>query len=118
MDRPGENFANPAIKILESRRNRVKVEVAGSFSVNPVALAFPRPWFPGYQATLNGRPVPTRAYLGFIPIVELPPGSMGVVDLRYWPNFLRLGLPLAAGSTAILFMAALICRLPFKRKAP
>jgi hypothetical protein len=110
FERPGEKFAMPELKILEVGRSRVKVEVSDSFGVGPIALAFPRPWFPGYQATLNGRPVPARSYLNFIPIVELPPGSMGVVELRYWPNFLRLGLPISGASAMVLLAAAIVAR--------
>lgn len=110
FDRPGEKFASPPLKILKAERNRVAVEVSASPNANAIALAFPRPWFPGYHATLNGRPVPVRAYLDFIPIVELPAGSAGVVELRYWPNFLRLGLPIAGASAIILIVSAIICR--------
>jgi hypothetical protein len=110
FDRQGDVFATPPVKILTAGRNHVTVEIPPSDPAHPIALAFPRPWFRGYQATLNRRPVPVRAYLDFIPLVELPPGSYGIVELRYWPNFLRLGLPIAAVSAAILLAAAFISR--------
>jgi hypothetical protein len=117
FDRPGDAFATPPVKILRAGRNGVTVEVPPSDPAKPVALAFPRPWFPGYQASLNGRPVPARAYLDFIPIVELPPGSSGIVELRYRPNFLRLGVPLAVFSAVILLAAAILSRRnPFLAK--
>jgi hypothetical protein len=110
FDRPGNTYATPPVKILKAGRNRVTAEIPPSDSAQPIALAFPRPWFRGYEATLDGRVVPVRAYLDFIPLVELPPGSTGIVELRYWPNFLRLGVPIAAVSTALLLAAAFISR--------
>lgn len=110
FDRPAESYTAPEVKVLKAGRNRVTVEVPASDPAKPIALAFPRPWFPGYQATLNGRPVLTRVYEGFIPLVELPPGSAGIVELRYWPNFLRLGLPIAGASALILLVSAFISR--------
>lgn len=110
FDRPDAIYATPPLKIPKAGRNRVTVEIPPSDPDKPIALAFPRPWFRGYQATLNGSAAPVRAYLDFIPLVELPPGSTGIVELRYWPNFLRFGVPIAALSAVILLAAAFISR--------
>lgn len=64
-------------------------------------------WFPGWEATVNGRPVPVRAAdLAFL-AVRVPAGSSAVV-LRYaprswWGGLLAsaLGLLLAAGGVAL-----------------
>ena len=96
------------VEVIKAGRNKVTVKIGAGDPAKPIALAFPRPWFNGYEATLNGKPVPTRPYLKFIPLVELPPGSTGIVELRYWPMFLRLGLPLAGGSALVLLLAAII----------
>jgi hypothetical protein len=110
FDRPGENFTAPQVKIIRAGRNSVTVEVPPSDFDGPIALAFPRPWFSGYEAVLNGQRVSARAYLDFIPLVELPPGNSGIVELRYRPKFLQVGVPIAAASALVLVVAAFASR--------
>ena len=63
-----------------------------------------------YEATWNGQPVPIRAYFDFIPVVDLPPGATGIVELRYRPSFLRWGLPIAGLSLVMLLVAVATAR--------
>ena len=116
FDRSNTTYTPAEVKIVKAGRNHVTVEVAPADPTLPVALAFPRPWYRGYQATLNGNPVAVRPYVNdFIPLVELPPGSTGLVELRYWPDFLRIGLPIAAAAAFVL--VAVLLTLALRRRS-
>ena len=52
---------------------------------------------PGWQATIDGRPLPLERFSGAMLQAQLPAGSHTVV-LRYWPNTFSIGLGLAACS--------------------
>lgn len=68
-------------------------------------------WFPGWQASLNGSPVPVvpvdEALLGVI----VPPGE-GVVRLSYGPRY----FPLAALLSAAAFLSSLVALLVAARQ--
>jgi hypothetical protein len=99
--RPGERLARPEINILQSGRQRVELEVSPLASPaldgsaitipsldpsRPAAIAFSRPFLPGYRATLNGQPLSVVAYQDYVPLVELPPGANGKLILSYRPT--------------------------------
>jgi uncharacterized membrane protein YfhO len=65
---------------------------------------------PGYQATLNGVSIPVRVYRGILPIVELPPGAGGTLELRYRPRGLTAGLMLTAASALAMLLIAVVGR--------
>src|SRR5262249_31578315 len=65
-------------------------------------VIFARPWYPGYSATLDGRPLRLTAYRDMLPEVEIPPGSNGVLKVMYWPAGLTAALIGAACSGLIL----------------
>jgi hypothetical protein len=120
-DRPGTQFALPHLLVLDDSRQRVALQlkpnpaseppvegaediglIAESATARPVAIAFARPYYPGYVARLNGRDFPVRAYADLVPLVELPPGASGTLELLYRPAFLRIGLAvLLAGLIAL-----------------
>jgi hypothetical protein len=66
-------------------------------------IAFVRPFLDGYQASLNGQPVPVREYRNILPIVELPAGAGGLLELRYRPRGLTSGL-MATGCAALVML--------------
>jgi hypothetical protein len=54
-----------------------------------------RAWYPGYQATLNGKPVDACAVNSIQAGISIPPGAKGELVLRYDPPLLQYGLSLA-----------------------
>lgn len=84
----------------EASRNQVEIEVARGET--PVLIATMRAWVPGWQAELNGQPLPIYALDGLNTAIEVPPGAGGVVILRYRPWGLRWGL-WCLGTSAVLW---------------
>ncbi len=62
---------------------------------------------PGWQATIDGRPLPLEKYSGVMLQARVPPGRHHVV-LRYWPTTFTAGLILAAISAAGLVAAVVV----------
>jgi hypothetical protein len=124
-DRPGVRFGDPLLTHMVERRNRVRVTVTDEVfhpvsrdddlgeiampasQAKPFALAFRRPWFPGYIARLNGAEISVRAYLGLVPLVELPAGASGKLELVYCPTWLRNGSTVALSALALWFAGLL-----------
>jgi hypothetical protein len=107
--RPNQLLARPALELLKDSRNQVVLDIKGlpkdSANVVPsldssraVAIAFGRPYLPGYRATLSGTNIPVAAYQEMVPFVELPPYSSGKLVLSYRPNSFRLGVVIATFS--------------------
>lgn len=75
---------------------------------------------PGWQATIDGKPLQTRQF-GTVMLAAVVPPGRHVVTLRYWPRLWSLGLLLAAisavGTVAGLVVAALR-RYPRPSQAP
>lgn len=96
---------DPAARIEVRELERGARRSAWSFSANaPGHLVVAQPFYPGWSATLDGRPVPLlRANHAFC-AVELPAGA-GRVELRYAPTSFRWG---AAVSLATLALLALV----------
>jgi len=59
-------------------------------------LVFARLFWPGYEAHLNGTPVPVSPLDQILVKVDLPPGAQGQLELLFIPPGFRLGLVLAA----------------------
>jgi len=125
FDRPDVPLADPVVEILAERRNSVTVRITalpaitklklGDSKASAVApIAFVRPYLPGYEAFLDGAPVPVRAYRGILPMVELPAEAGGILELRYRPHGLTRGAVLSAVSAAVMLLIAVIGR---KRRA-
>ena len=72
--RVAEGFASAAVKIVENSRHRVIADVTPADATRPVTVLFSRPFFPGYQARLDGAVLPVSAVRGLIPSVEIPAG--------------------------------------------
>ena len=105
---------------IEDSRLDTSVEVEVAAGGEPASLAFRRPYFPGYEASLDGRSLPVGSYQGLRPTVSLPPGSHGRVTLRYRPRAVVWGAALAALSLLgmVIFTAkptAGFSRFPVRR---
>jgi hypothetical protein len=77
----------------------------------PALLVFARPFFRGYEATLDGAPIPVTVVNGVQPAVELPPGAHGLLALTYAPR----GWPVALGLSAV-GIAAIVGALAVARR--
>jgi hypothetical protein len=104
--RPDEQFAPATISRINDSRNRVEADIDVPAGAQPALLSFSRPYFPGYQARLGNQKLAVSSYRGLFPIVEVPPGFHGRVNLIYRPAWLIWG-----GSVAIA--CALVVMLGF-----
>ena len=105
-----EDLAVVDLDVRENSRNRVAVLVYASHD-RPVLVAFRRPYFPGYRATLDGREVPVGSYRGLLPTVELPAGELGgKLVLAYRPRALVAGAAIAAVTLLIICALAWFTR--------
>ena len=64
---------------------------------------------PGWQATIDGRPLALTPYLSTMFQARIPPGRH-VVELHYWPDRFTEGLVVAAGTGLALIVAAVVVR--------
>lgn len=101
--RPNEQFAEASISEINDRRNSIAATVTVPSGGRPALLTISRPFFNGYRATMAGRAVPVSSYRGLFPVVELPPGASGSLEIVYRPWWLVWG-----GSLALLCLAFLI----------
>ena len=103
-----ESLSSAEVRILENTRHRVVAEVTPADPSRRVELLFSRPFFPGYQARLNGAAHPVSAYRGLIPAIEIPAGRAGRVELVYRPAALVYGGAIAAASAVAMIAAAIL----------
>lgn len=95
----------------ERRAERVRIEAE---STGDGLLVVNDAYWPGWEAALDGRPVPILAADALVRAVAWPAGRH-VLDMRYRPPEVRLGLAVsAAGLAALLGLVA----VPRFRKAP
>jgi hypothetical protein len=105
--RPNEQFAEAEVSGIVDRRNRLKANVNVPSGTHPALLSMSRPFFSGYLATIAGRSFPVTSYRGLIPLVELPPGTTGRLEIVYRPRWLMLGIAIASASAAILLASTI-----------
>jgi hypothetical protein len=101
--RPNEQFTEAVVSGIDDRRNSMAATVTVPAGNRPALLAFSRPFFRGYRATIAGRAIEVGSYRGLIPIVELPAGISGRLELAYRPPWL-----IAGGIVAALSLAAFV----------
>ena len=91
--------------VTENSRLQVVVDVS-SLPDGASGLYFHRPYFPGYEAFLDGLPLPVQPLGSLIPSVALPPGHHQRLVLRYRPAAVVWGAGLAGITLATLLLAA------------
>jgi hypothetical protein len=114
--RPNEQFVEAQLSAIVDRRNRLEANVDVPTGTKSALLSISRPFFDGYRATIAGRSFPVSSYRGLIPVVELPPGTTGRLEIVYRPRWLILGIAIAGASAAIL-LASAICGLRRRESA-
>jgi hypothetical protein len=89
--RPNEQFAKADVSEISDRRNKVAATITVAAGDRPALLVFSRPFFDGYRATIGGRALPVSSYRGLTPMVEVPAGTSGRLELFYRPWWLVWG---------------------------
>jgi len=112
--RPNEQFAIAAISAIEDSRNRAVADVAVPQNSGPALIAFSRPYFRGYQASIGSKQLEVNSYRGLMPIVEIPGGTKGRLVLTYCPWWLVWGGGIAVASLLVLLgsLSAALVRKP------
>lgn len=85
-------------KLPLSLHRRHRLEATLPAGTGPRLLVFPRPWHPGWQATLDGRPLEVVAFKNVALAVPLPPGAAGRLALAYRPRAVVYGGPIAVAT--------------------
>ncbi len=112
-------FAPAAVVPQWESRNAAAVDVTVPPSGADSLIAFARPWFPGYRAEFNGRPVAVEVVNLTMPTVRLPAGSAGTLVLMYRPRSLVVGCWIAGAScAAALALAIFAAGRRLRKEAP
>jgi hypothetical protein len=92
------------LPLLADGRHRATIDLpvaaAGRFVV------FPRPWYAGWQATLDGRPLATTAYANVAIAATIPPNAAGRLEIVYRPLGFTIGLPIAIVAALLTLLIA------------
>jgi hypothetical protein len=106
--RPNEQFVQASISAIDDRRHSISAIVTVPPGEQSAFVVISRPFFNGYRATVAGRPITIGSYRGLIPVVELPPGVSGRLEMVYCPWWLFWGggfslvcLAIFAGGTVL-----------------
>jgi hypothetical protein len=94
--------ADARIRLIEDSRNRAVARVEAPAG-NSARVSFSRPYFRGYEARLDGKPLAVQP--GLFPVVEVPAGTSGTLVLRYHPWFLVFGGAVAGLCACFWFVA-------------
>jgi hypothetical protein len=91
--------------LLADTRHRAAIRLPATAAERLVI--FPRPWYVGWQATLDGRPLRTTAYKNAAIAAIVPSDAAGRLEIAYRPLGVTLGLPIAlAAALTTVFVAA------------
>jgi uncharacterized membrane protein YfhO len=89
-------------------RHRAAIDLAAAAA--PRLVVFPRPWYAGWQATLDGRPLATTAHKNVAIAAAVPPHAAGRLAIAYRPAGFTLGLPIAIAAALLTLLAAAAAR--------
>jgi hypothetical protein len=81
-------------------------------------IVFPRPWFPGFRARIDGAAVPLLVADLIMPAVRVPARTKGEVRIEYRPRAVSAGAPIAAAGAAALLAAAMVSARRPRGSAP
>lgn len=109
---PSWVFAGESVQVERPRPEEVRVRVR---TARPALLVFGEAYFPGWTASLDGRPVDPFRVNYLFQGVEVPAGDHEVV-FRYQPESLQLGL-LVSGVSVGLWALALGLGVALGRRA-
>jgi hypothetical protein len=95
----------PRTPLLIDARHRAEVDL--SDAETPRLVVFPRPWFAGWKATLDGRRLATTAYRNVAIAAVAPPNASGRLAITYRPAGFTIGLPIALVAGLVTLLVAL-----------
>ncbi|MCS7208137.1 MAG: YfhO family protein [Fimbriimonadales bacterium] len=105
----GSTVEGVAVAWQEYRATRVRLQV-----INPSQragwLLITDTWYPGWVATVNGKPAPLLQANGAFRAVPIPSGD-AVVEMRFVPRNFQVGVLLTLFSVAVLLLLELTARL-------
>ncbi|HEX7463172.1 MAG TPA: hypothetical protein VF317_13465, partial [Dermatophilaceae bacterium] len=100
---PGRVVASPGATVSNAAPSNDTAESMTVSSPSGGSVVFSRLMWPGYTATLDGRPVAVDALKGVFVAVRLPAGTHAArLELSFRPPGTTLGLVLAAAGGALL----------------
>jgi hypothetical protein len=89
--RPNERFIPAAVANIDDSRNRVQADVDVPNGNRSALFTFSRPYFRGYEARIANQKFAVTSYRGLFPLVEVPAGTRGRLNLSYHPPWLIWG---------------------------
>jgi hypothetical protein len=113
-----EGSGGAAVRLIENTRHRVRAEITPNETGKPTRVIFSRPYFPGYQARLEGGALAVSSLQGLAPVVEIPAGQGGRLELLYRPRAVTLGGAIAGATAALAGIFLLITRRSSPRSRP
>jgi hypothetical protein len=114
---PARVVASPGVTVTDPAPSRDTAESMTVSSATGGSVVFSRLWWPGYTATLNGRPVPVDSLKGVFVSVRVPAGASGSrLALSFRPPGTTLGLLLAAGGAALLAVLLALQLIIWRRR--
>ncbi len=84
-------------------------------STDPQVLRLHLSDVPGWQATIDGKPLALEQYAGLMMQARIPPGTHTIV-LHYWPKTLTEGIILACCSVAFLVILLIVGSVRKRRR--
>lgn len=104
---PGRVVASPGVTVTDAAPSEDTTESMTVSSTSGGSVVFSRLLWPGYTATLDGRPIPVDSLNGVFVTVRVPAGTNAArLALSFRPPGTTLGLGLAAGG--VVLMAGLL----------
>lgn len=101
--RPGRVVASPGVTITKAAPASETAERMTVSSTSGGSVVFSRLLWPGYTATLDGRPVPVDSIQGIFATVTLPAGTRPAeLVLSFGPPGMTVGLVLAAAGASLM----------------
>ena len=101
-------FVSAKISAIAESRTRIQADIEVPNGTRRALIAFSRPYFDGYRATLGDNKFNVSSERGLFPVVELPGGSQGRLVLSYRPAWLRYGGAVSISCILISVVASLI----------
>jgi len=99
---PGRVVASPGVAVTDASPSSDTAEAMTVASPGGGSVVFSRLLWPGYTATLDGRPVPVDSIRGVFVTIKVPAGSRPArLTLSFRPPGTTLGLVLAAVGVAL-----------------
>ena len=92
------------VPLLADTRHWSAIDLPGGVAERLVV--FPQPWYPGWRATLDGRPLTTTAYKNVAIAAVVPPNAAGRLEIVFRPLGFTFGLPIALAAALVTLLNA------------